>query len=296
LNYLRTATLATALVAATMLGGHSALAQTNMVGSFGPNVVRDDVKDVILEDAAWNLGMLREANFNYNRLTFVEYTGHGTLLDLEKGAAAPAEISRFTMTIGLAYPAARYDFEGPGTERTIRAFNADRVWDEGPEPGFNPDYVDEAVLPLRRGLVFLWPHMFTRAAAYAKVGRCIDGKTCEVPVSVTELPDGKAEVKVTVYGTEYTGILSAQRYYETISATLKMPDGSDKPLTAEFTTFRDGQIGVNLENPMDKFYTGVYFPETFAIKSGDEVVLELTPTEAWANPFAIFPGPDDAAG
>jgi hypothetical protein len=259
-------------------------------------VTQEDIADVIIEDAAWNLGMLREANFNINRLTFIEYTGHGTMLDLETAATEPTEVSRFTWTIGLAYPAARLDFEGPGTERTIRAFNGDRVWDEGEKPGFDPVAVDDSLLGVRRGLIYFEPHVFTRAAAYGKVGRCIDGKECEVPVTTAELPDGKAEIRVTLDGVEFVGILNAERRYESISGAITLPDGTQKDLTAEFTTFRDGQIGVNLENPMDKMYHGVYFPETFVIKSGDQVVLDITPTEAWSNPFAIFPGPDDSAG
>lgn len=261
--------------------GQGALAQT-----WGPQVGADEV-DPKLKAAGNALGMIRSDQLVFGQLNLVEITGNGTMVDLETATLGePVAVSRYTYAASIYIPASRLDFEGPSTQRTIRVVRGDRAWNEV-TPGVNPTDSDQAVL--RRAQIWLFPHGFVRAAAYAAAGKCPDGAECKSPVTIGE-ENGKTTISVSVYDIPYKATLNAASQPERIEATVPLAGGS-KTIVATFGEYPGTEQGGSLDN----FHSGTYFPSTITHEIDGKKVLDITVTEGWSNPYVVFPEPEKLA-
>src|SRR5215831_16964549 len=88
--------------------------------AWGPVVAVKDI-DPAIRAAAEVLGIVRTRALVIGQVNLPEFVGKGTMVDVEAaGSARAIEISRYTYSIALHLQAARLDFEGPQTPRTIR--------------------------------------------------------------------------------------------------------------------------------------------------------------------------------
>src|SRR5690349_14758410 len=167
-------------VAVVALGADRAAAQAPFPTppqAWGPAVAVKDI-DPVIRTAAEVLGVVRTRALVIGQVNLPEYVGKGTIVDLETPATAqPVEVSRYTFAIALHLQASRLDFEGPQTPRTIRVVKGNRAWNES----WNEDKSKLSTSPsnnatYRSQLMWLSPHAFVHAAAFASAKKCLDGK------------------------------------------------------------------------------------------------------------------------
>jgi len=286
-------------VAVVAFGADRAAAQAPQASpqAWGPTIAVKDI-DPAIRAAAEVLGVVRTRALVIGQVNLPEYVGKGTIVDLEAaGATQPVEVSRYTFAIALHMQASRLDFEGPQTPRTIRVVKGNRAWNESwsddktklsTSPSSNATY--------RAQLMWLSPHAFVHAAAFASAKKCLDGKACNTPVKVTQ-DDGRTTIEVDVNGTTYKATLGADKRPERIEAMVTMPGGGSKKLTASYADYRTGEkpdAGFGLaegKEALDKYHSGTYWPSRITHELDGKKVLDLTISEGWANPYVVFPDP-----
>src|SRR5262249_22162302 len=266
--------------------------------AWGPAVAVKDI-DPAIRAAAEVLGIVRTRALAIGQVNLPEFVGKGTIVDLEAtGAAQPVEVSRYTYSIALHLQASRLDFEGPQTPRTIRVVKANRAWNES----WSDDKTKLSTSPsnnaaYRSQLMWLSPHAFLHAAAFASGKKCLDGKACNTPVKVTQ-DGGQTTIEIEVSGTTYKATLGADKRPERIEAMVTMPGGGTKRLVASYADYRTGEkpdAGFGLaegKEALDKYHSGTYWPSRVTHELDGMKVLDLTISEGWANPYVVFPDPE----
>src|SRR5215510_6556296 len=173
-------------VAVAAFGADRAAAQAPFpppLQAWGPAVAVKDI-DPAIRAAAEVLGVVRTRALVIGQVNLPEYVGKGTIVDLEAaGSPRPVELSRYTYAIALYLQAARLDFEGPQTPRTIRVVRGNRAWNEAgsdDKTKLSTSPSDNAAH--RAQVIWLSPHPFLHAAAFASGKKCLDGKACTTPV------------------------------------------------------------------------------------------------------------------
>jgi hypothetical protein len=288
-------------VAVVAFGADPAAAQPPFqppLQAWGPAVAVKDI-DPAIRAAAEVLGVVRTRALVIGQVNLPEYVGKGRIVDLEAtGAAQPVEVSRYSYAIAIHLQASRLDFEGPQTPRTIRVVKGNRAWNES----WNDDKTKLSTSPsnnatYRSQLMWLSPHAFVHAAAFASAKKCLDGKACNTPVKVTQ-DGGRTAIEVEVNGTSYKATLGADKRPERIEALVTMPGGGSKKLVASYADYRTGEkpdAGFGLaegKEALDKYHSGTYWPSRVTHEVDGMKVLDLTITEGWANPYVVFPDPE----
>jgi hypothetical protein len=290
-----------AAVAVAAFGADRVLAQPPFqppLQAWGPAVAVKDI-DPAIRAAAEVLGVVRTRALVIGQVNLPEYVGKGRIVDLEAaGAAQPVEVSRYSYAIALHLQASRLDFEGPQTPRTIRVVKGNRAWNES----WSDDKTKLSTSPSnnathRSQLMWLSPHAFLHAAAFASGKKCLDGKACTTPVKVTQ-EGGRTAIEVEVSGTTYKATLGADKRPERIEAMVTMPGGGSKKLVASYADYRTGEkpdAGFGLaegKEALDKYHSGTYWPSRITHDVDGMKVLDLTISEGWANPYVVFPDPE----
>src|SRR5262245_6981993 len=266
--------------------------------AWGPTVAVKDI-DPAIRAAAEVLGIVRTRALVIGQVNLPELVGKGTMVDVEAaGSPQPAEVSRYTYAIALHLQAARLDFEGPQTPRTIRVVKGNRAWNES----WSDDKTKLSTRPsdnaaYRAQVMWLSPHAFLHAAAFASGKKCLDGKACTTPVKVAE-ERGRTVVDVEVNGLTYKATMGTDRRPERIEAMVKMPGGASKKLVASYADYRTGEKpdadfgNADGKDALDRFHSGTYWPSRITHELDGMKVLDLTISEGWANPYAVFPDPE----
>jgi hypothetical protein len=287
-------------IAVVALSADGAFAQGPPVSpqAWGPTVAVKDI-DPAIRAAAEVLGIVRTRALVIGQVNLPEFVGKGTMVDVEAaGSPQPVEISRYTYSIALHLQAARLDFEGPQTPRTIRVVKGNRAWNEA----WSDDRTKLSTSPsdnaaYRAQAIWLSPHAFLHAAAFASGKKCLDGKACNTPVKVAQ-EGGRTVVEVEVNGTTYKATMGTDKRPERIETMVKMSGGASKKLTAIYADYRTGEkpdAGFGLaegKDALDKYHSGTYWPSRITHELDGMKVLDLTITEGWANPYVVFPDPE----
>jgi hypothetical protein len=266
--------------------------------AWGPAVAAKDI-DPAIRAAAEVLGIVRTRALVIGQVNLPEFVGKGTMVDLEAtGSPRPVEVSRYTYAIALQIPASRLDFEGPQTPRTIRVVKGNRAWNEA----WSDDKTKLSTSPsdnaaYRAQVMWVSPHAFLHAAAFASGKKCLDGKACTTPFKVAQ-EGGRTVVDVEVNGVTYKATMGTDKRPERIEAMVKMPGGASKKLVASYADYRTGEKpdagfgNADGKDALDRFHSGTYWPSRITHELDGMKVLDLTITEGWANPYAIFPDPE----
>ena len=253
--------------------------------AWGPAVAVKDI-DPAIRAAAEVLGVVRTRALVIGQVNLPEFVGKGTIVDVEAtGTAQPVEVSRYTYAIALHLQASRLDFEGPQTPRTIRVVKGSRAWNES----WNEDKTKLSTSPsdnaaYRSQVMWLSPHAFVHAAAFASGKKCLDGKACNTPVKVAQ-DGGRTTIEVDVNGTTYKATMGADKRPERIEAMVTMPGGGSKKLVATYADYRTGEkpdAGFGLaegKEALDKYHSGTYWPSRVTHELDGVKVLDLTITE-----------------
>jgi hypothetical protein len=280
--------LATAALVATW-GASPAAAQ-----GWGPAVAAKDI-DPVIRAAAEVMGMVRTRALVIGQVNLPEFSGKGTMVDIEAASRGPAvEVSRYNYAVALHVPAARLDYEGPNTARTIRVVKGDRAWNEvwsDDKKTLRTTPSDKAAD--RAQMMWAQPHAFLHAAAFASGKKCLDGKACTTPVKIAQ-ENGKTTIELQINGHGYKATLGADKRPEHIETVLS---GSRK-LVASYIDYRtgeapDGGFGTSYgQGALDRYHSGTYWPSRLTHEVGGMKVLDLVVTEGWANPYMVFPDPE----
>jgi hypothetical protein len=286
-------TLASAAISALAFAGNPASAQ-----GWGPAVAAKDI-DPVIRAATEVMGMVRTRGLVIGQVNLPEFVGKGTMVDLEAANPGPAvEVSRYAYAVAIHIPASRLDFEGPQTPRTIRVVKNDRAWNESwNEAKTRLSTSPSAAAAHRAQLMWLQPHAFLHAAAFASGKKCLDGKACTTPIKIAQ-EGGKTVIEVDVNGRSYKATLGADKRPERIETILTMPGGGTKRIAAIFADYRAGAkpdagfSNAEGKDALDRFHSGTYWPSRLVHELEGTKVLELTVTEGWANPYQVFPEPE----
>jgi hypothetical protein len=284
--------LATAAIAASALGAQGAGAQ-----GWGPQVAVKDV-DPVIRAAAEVMGMVRTRALVIGQVNLPELSGKGTMVDLEAAAPGPAvEVSRYSYAVAVHIPAARLDYEGPQTPRAIRVVKGNRAWNEA----WNDDKTKLSTTPsdkaaYRAQMMWVQPHAFLHAAAFASAKKCLDGKACDAPVRIAQ-ENGKTVVELQINGHAYKATLGADKRPEQIETMVSL-GGASKKIVASYADYRtgeapDGGFGTSYgQGALDRYHSGTYWPSRVVQDVGGMKVLDIVVTEGWANPYVVFPEPE----
>jgi hypothetical protein len=285
--------LATAALIAATVGARDASAQ-----GWGPAVAVKDI-DPVVRAAAEVMGMVRTRALVIGQVNLPEFVGKGTMVDLEAATPGqPVEVSRYSYAIAIHIPAARLDYEGPQTPRTIRVVKGSRAWNEA----WNDDKTMLSTTPsanaaTRAQMMWLSPHAFLHAAAFASAKKCLDGKACTTPVKVGN-ENAKTVIDVEINGHAYKATLGADKRPERIETMLALPGGASKKIVAIYSDYRTGEapdagFGTSYgQGALDKYHSGTYWPSHIVHEIDGIKVLDLTVIEGWANPYQVFPEPE----
>jgi hypothetical protein len=280
--------LATVAVTGAALSGRAALAQYTPAntGFWGIEIPAKGI-DPAIRAAADALGMVRDTRLVIGQLNLLEYVGHGTLVDLEAATPGqPIEVSRYAYAVSYHIPASRLDYDGPNGARTVRVVKVNRAWNEE-KPGINPTASANAAY--RAQSIWLTPHGAIHAATFASAKKCLDGKDCDVPLTIAK-EDGKTVITTSVNGVPYKTTLNAENRPERVESTITLPSGQAKKIVATYSDYRNGHsMG---QEALDKFHSGTYWPGRMVQEIDGAKVLDITMTEGWSNPFVIFPEPE----
>ena len=113
--------------------------------------------------------------------------------------------------------------------------------------------------------MWIQPHAFLHAAAFASGKKCLDGKACMTPLRIAQ-EQGKTVIEVEVKGRSYKATMGPDKRPERIETTLTMPSGVAKRIVAIFADYRTGEkpdAGFGLaegKDALDRFHTGTYWP------------------------------------
>ena len=293
-------TIAKIVLLATIAVGAaiSANGQPASAQGWGPVVAAKDI-DPIIRATAEVMGMVRTRALVIGQVNLPEFTGKGTMVDLEAATfGSPVEISRLSYAVAIHIPASRLDFEGPQTPRTIRVVKGNRAWNES----WNDDKTKLSTTPsanaaYRAQMIWVQPHAFLHAAAFASGKKCLDGKACTTPIQIAS-ENGKTVIDVQVDGRSYKATLGPDKRPERIETMITLPGGASKKITALYADYRTGEapdagFGTSYgQGALDKFHSGTYWPSHIVHQLDGSKVLDLQVTEGWANPYQIFPDPE----
>jgi hypothetical protein len=281
-----------AVAIAAALGADNSCAQ-----GWGPNVLAKDV-DPVIRAASEVMGMVRTRALVIGQVNLPEYVGRGTMIDLEAATPGlPVEVTRLSFAVAIHIPASRLDFEGPQTPRTIRVVKNNRAWNES----WNEDKTNLSTTPspsaaLRAQMLWLEPHAFLHAAAFASAKKCLDGKGCTTPLQVAT-ENGKTVIDVQVNGQAYKATLGTDKRPERIETMITLLGGSKK-IVATYADYRTGEapdsgFGTSYgKEALDRYHSGTYWPSRIVHDVDGNKVLDITVAEGWANPYQIFPEPE----
>jgi hypothetical protein len=282
-----------AIGAAVSADGQQASAQ-----GWGPAVAAKDI-DPIIRATAEVMGMVRTRALVIGQVNLPEFTGKGTMVDLEAATPGPpVEITRLSYAVAIHIPASRLDFEGPQTGRTIRVVKGTRAWNES----WNMDRTRLDTVPsdkaaYRAQMMWVQPHAFLHAAAFASGKKCLDGKACTTPLQIAQ-ENGKTVIDVQVNGRSYKATLGPDKRPERIETMIALPGGTSKKIAALYTDYRTGEapdagFGTSYgQGALDKFHSGTYWPSHIVHELDGSKVLDITVVEGWANPYQVFPEPE----
>ena len=287
-------------IAAVALSAERASAQGPPASpqAWGPTVAVKDI-DPAIRAAAEVLGIVRTRALVIGQVNLPEFVGKGTMVDLEAtGSPRSVELSRYTYAIALYLQAARLDFEGPQTPRTIRVVKGNRAWNEA----WSDDKTKLSTSPSdnaahRAQVMWLSPHAFLHAAAFASGKKCFDGKACTTPIKVAQ-EAGRTVVEVEVSGTTYKATMGTDKRPERIETIVTLPGGAAKKIVAMYSDYRTGEapdagFGTSFgQGALDKYHSGTYWPSRVVHEVDGTKVLDITVTEGWANPYQVFPEPE----
>jgi hypothetical protein len=285
--------LATVAISAAAMGGKSASAQ-----GWGPAVAVKDI-DPVIRGAAEVMGMVRTRALVIGQVNLPEFAGKGTMVDLEAATPGqPVEITRYSYAVAIHIPASRLDFEGPQTPRIIRVVKNNRAWNEA----WNDDKTNLGTTPsdkatYRAQVMWLEPHAFLHAAAFASAKKCLDGKACTTPIAIAQ-ENGKTVIDVQVNGQSYKASLGADKRPERIETMITLPGGVSKKIVATYSDYRTGEapdagFGTSYgQGALDRFHSGTYWPSRIVHEIDGNKVLDITVTAGWANPYQVFPEPE----
>jgi hypothetical protein len=288
----RFALLATAAFAACALCAQGASAQ-----GWGPQVAVKDI-DPVIRAAAEVMGMVRTRALVIGQVNLPELSGKGAMVDLEAATPSSAvEVSRYNYAVALHIPAARLDYEGAQTPRTIRVVKSNRAWNEA----WSADKTKLSTTPsdkasFRAQMMWMQPHAFLHAAAFFSGKKCLDGKACNTPVRVAQ-ENGKSVIEFQIDGHAYKATMGADKRPEHIETMITV-GGASKKLVATYADYRTGEkpdAGFGLaegKDALDRYHSGTYWPSRIVHDVGGMKVLDLTVTEGWANPYQVFPDPE----
>jgi hypothetical protein len=274
------------------LGGDKASAQ-----GWGPAVGAKDI-DPVVRAAAEVMGMVRTRALVIGQVNLPEFSGKGTMVDLEAASpGAAVEVSRYNYAVSIHLPAARLDYEGPQTGRTIRVVKGTRAWNES----WNMDRTRLDTVPsdkaaLRAQMMWVQPHAFLHAAAFFTGKKCLDGKACTTPVRIAQ-ENGKAVVELAINGHTYKATMGADKRPEQIETMIALAGGTKK-IVATYADYRTGEkpdagfSNAEGKDALDRFHSGTYWPSRIVHTVDGTKVLELAVTEGWANPYQVFPDPE----
>jgi hypothetical protein len=283
----RVVLLATVAAATAGVGGQSAFAQYTPAntGFWGTEIPAKEI-DPAIRAAADVLGLIRDTRLVIGQVNLLEYVGSGTMVDVESTAPGrPIEVNRFSYAVALQVPASRLDFEA-ANGRTVRVVKKDRAWNEE-KPGINPSPSSNAAY--RAQAMWLMPHAAIHAAVFASAKKCLDGKTCDVPLQVAK-EEGKTVLTTSVNGVSYKTTLGADNRPERVEAMIMLPSGASKKVVSIYSGYRNGQsLG---QTALDKFHTGTFWPGRIVQEIDGAKVLDISLTEGWSNPYQIFPEPE----
>jgi hypothetical protein len=289
----RVVLLATVAIATATLGGQYASAQ-----GWGPAVAVKDI-DPVIRAAAEVMGMVRTRALVIGQVNLPEFTGNGTMVDLEAATPGqPVEITKYSYAVAIHLPASRLDYEGPQTPRTIRVVKGTRAWNEA----WNDDKTKLSTTPsgnsaYRAQLMWLQPHAFLHAAAFASAKKCMDGKACTTPIQIAQ-ENGKTVIDVQVNGQSYKATLGADKRPERIETMIMLPGGASKKIVATYSDYRTGEapdagFGTSFgQGALDKYHSGTYWPSHIVHEVDGAKVLDIAVVEGWANPYQVFPEPE----
>jgi len=288
------------IAVATSVSAGNALAQ-GICGDCGAQVAGPKI-DQAIRKVAQEMGLERTIGLLIGEIGIVEYVANGTMVDLEAATLGPAvQVSRFTYNVNMRMHASRLDFQ-TGNTRTIRVVKDGKGWNEtwsadGKKLTTPPVTADVAAI--RSQLQLFQPQAFITAAAFASGKQCfiLEAKECTDATAMVGQEGGKSVITLTKDGNTYKGTVSATNRIQSIEGTLKLAGGSKK-LVATYPSWRAGEkaevahdVAVGA-NALDKFHSGVYWPEKIMWDLDGTRVLDLTVTEGWANPFTSYLDPE----
>src|SRR5215510_7176992 len=88
-------------------------------------------------------------------------------------------------------------------------------------------------------MMWVQPHAFLHAAAFASGKKCLDGRSCNTPVRVAQ-ENGQTVVELPINGHSYKAIMGADKRPERIETMLALPGGAKK-IAALYTDYRTGE-------------------------------------------------------
>jgi hypothetical protein len=265
---------------------------------WGPQVEAKTL-DKIIEKMVDTTGMVRTRARTVGQVNLPEYEATGTMVDVESGATNAVPVAKYVYAVAIQHNASRLDYVGANNQRVIRVVKAGRAWNEswsadGKKLSTAPA---DAAAAYRAQTLWVQPHAFMHAVAFANGKRLLNGQAGETPHSIKQ-EGGKTVIEVQIGNRPYKGTLGADGRPETIETMVTVPGGAQKRLVARFTNWRTGEktdagFGTATgEKVLDKFHSGAYWPSTIVHELDGAKVLDLTLTAGWANPFQIFPDPE----
>jgi hypothetical protein len=296
----RTGFVAAFLVAAATFASGNAFAQ-GICGDCGAQVAGPKI-DQAIRKVAQEMGLERTVGLLIGEIGTVEYVANGTMVDLEAatlGAAVP--VSRFTYNVNMRLHASRLDFQS-GNARTIRVVKDGKAWNEtwsADGKKLATMTVGADVAAVRTQLQLFQPQVFITAAAFASGKMCftLEVKDCTDATATVGQENGKTVITLNKDGNTYKGTVSATNRIQSVEGMIKLPSGT-KRLVATYPSWRAGEVAevphdvATGAKALDKFHSGVYWPEKITWDLDGARVLDLTVTEGWNNPYTAYLDPE----
>jgi hypothetical protein len=288
----------------------------------GEDIDENDVSscevDELIKDAGNALGIIRNDALIFSIVPRPVMTGHsGTWVDIEANPAGPAmDVTRYEYAPDWEIPGLREDVTLANGDRFIRVVKIDRAWNEGPEPGYNPeDVTDPNIIALRQAKLFLSPHGIIRAAAFASKGLCPEND----PADSNELlacPDNSVTItgpdtfSATIHGMEYRVTLGEEAgifgYPTSVAVTV-----NGMEIVNTYSGYHDGKgtgdddsaaialIGIASAEEIaaattvvDEFRYGVYYPTHIMQTVNGNTTMDIAITSGWTNKYVPLPDPE----
>jgi hypothetical protein len=225
-----------------------------------------------LEETALALGTIRGVQRRMDSINTLQFSGNGTYnVPGHNGEWTSYELRDATVGINYFIPAIRMDMTliGPdgNEERLVQVARGDRAWDER-LPGVDPTDVSDQEVQQRAQQIWLTPHGVITAAV-------------QNPDNVAiETESGQTIMTVEIDGMPVTARLDENARPAVVEMMVEHPVLGETLLSAEYTDYIDWPI------------LDVYFPSQIVHRLGGEVVLEMTVSDFYQNPYVIFPTPE----